>query len=73
MQILRRRSRTGGNLRILRVKGRKRILSHAGSAGKEAETTAPEAEASGAYIHREKRGLFVEYRKIGVRKRYMVL
>lgn len=59
--------------RILRVKGRKRILSHAGSAGKEAGAADTEAEASGAYIHREKRGLFVEYRKISVRKRYMVL
>ena len=57
MQILRRRSRTGENLRILRVKGRKRILPHAGSAEKEAGTAAPEAEDSGADIDREKRGM----------------
>lgn len=72
-RVLRRRSRTGENLRILRVKGRKRILPHAGSAEKEAGTAAPEAEDSGADIYREKRGLLVEYRKVGVRKRYMVL
>lgn len=41
-------------MRILRVKGRKRILSHAGSAEKEAGTAAPDAEDSGADIYREK-------------------